>query len=224
MKIKNLLDKEEKRRIEKNLENQRYEDIRDKNISFYDLTAQNYFDLSYTFDMNKIQDRFLQLGIPKGGELLDAGCGSGRDSWDFINKGYNVLSIDGSQKLVDLVNQNPTLNCIKKDFLEIDYKNKFDGVWCCAALLHVPPFQFKKAFTNLTNSLKENGLLYFSIKQLENNYLDDGKREFFHPGKENLYDIFNKLNLELVDYYETGKQNEPNQLFENYIVKKLNNK
>lgn len=220
MKFKTPLDNEKEKRLEKSLEDKRYEDIRNKNISFYDLTAQQYFDLSYTFDMNKIQDRFLELGIPKGGELLDAGCGSGRDSWDFVNKGYNVLSIDGSQKLVDLVNQNPTLNCLKKDFLEIDYKDRFDGVWCCAALLHVPPQQFDKAFENLTNSLKKDGLLYFSIKNLENDYLDDGKREFFHPGKDHLHELFDKMNLELVDYYETGKQNEPNQMFENYVVKK----
>lgn len=220
MKFKKPSDYEKENRLEKQMEDKRYEDIRDKNISYYDLTAQQYFDLSYTFDMNKIQDRFLDLGIPKGGELLDAGCGSGRDSWDFVNKGYNVLSIDGSQKLVDLVNQNPTLNCLKKDFLEIDYKDRFDGVWCCAALLHVPPQQFDKVFENLTNSLKKDGILYFSIKNLENDYLDDGKREFFHPGKEHLHNLFEKMNVQLVDYYETGKQNEPNQMFENYVVRK----
>lgn len=53
---------------------------------------------------------------------------AGRDSLYLSNLGYKVLPIDNSQKLVDLVNEKLHLNAIKKDLLEIDYKNRFDGV------------------------------------------------------------------------------------------------
>ena len=37
--------------------------------------------------------------IPKGGSILDLGCGSGRDSIEFIKQGYNVTAVDGSKEL-----------------------------------------------------------------------------------------------------------------------------
>lgn len=64
---------------------------------------------------------------------------------------------------------------------------------------------FDKALANLTNSLKDNGVMYFSIKKLENGFLDDGKRNFYNPGKEHLNNLFDKLGLKLEDYWETGK-------------------
>ena len=41
---------------------------------------------------------FLAL-IPAGGQILDAGCGSGRDSRFFIQKGYGVTAMDGAAAL-----------------------------------------------------------------------------------------------------------------------------
>lgn len=220
-----------------------YDEARNKNLDFYNQNSESYFKLSFdAFNLNSLYDRFINFSIPEGGKILDAGCGSGRDALNFLAKGYNVTAFDGSKGMVDILNANvsPMLKqispdfynekkrngqlnfeCLHKDFLEIDFKNEFDAVWSAAALLHLPTGAFDKALTNLTNSLKDNGVMYFSIKKLENGFLDDGKRNFYNPGKEHLNKLFDKLNLKLEDYWETGKQNDPNQTFENYILRKM---
>lgn len=93
---------------------------------------------------------------------------------------------------------------------------------CCAALLHLPEIEFEKAIENLSNSLKENGTMYFSIKKLPDNYMEDSRgRTFYNVGIDKMHEIFFKNNLEMVSYYETGKQTEKSQMFENYLVKKI---
>jgi len=220
-----------------------YEDVRNKNLGFYDNNTESYFNLSYgAFNLESLYKRFLDFDIPEGGKILDAGCGSGRDALNFVAKGYNVTAFDGSKGMVDMLNDNADrmlkqiapdsynerkngsfadFECLHKDFLEIDFKNEFDAIWSAAALLHLPTEAFDKALTNLSDALKTDGTMYFSIKKLENGFLDDGARSFYNPGQDHLKEMFDKLGLKLVDYWETGKQNDPNQTFENYILKKV---
>lgn len=228
---------------DKRLQIDGYDDARNKNLDFYNQNSESYFKLSFdAFNLDSLYKRFIDFKIPEGGKVLDAGCGSGRDALNFIAKGYDVTAFDGSKGMVDILNANAgsmlkrispdvynerkkqgmgDFECLHKDFLEIDFKNEFDAVWSAAALLHLPTEAFDKALSNLTDSLKDNGVMYFSIKKLENGYLDDGKRIFYNPGKEHLNNLFDKLQLKLEDYWETGKQNDPNQTFENYIVRKI---
>ena len=49
-----------------------------------------YFETTVNLSMKEALDRFLEL-VPEGGAVLDLGCGSGRDSLEFIKKGYNRL-------------------------------------------------------------------------------------------------------------------------------------
>jgi hypothetical protein len=47
--------------------------------NYYDNNARKYFDSTVDVDMEPLYERFL-LHVPIGGSILDAGCGSGRDS------------------------------------------------------------------------------------------------------------------------------------------------
>ena len=49
-------------------------------------------------------------------------------------------------------------------FQEINFKNKFDGIWASASLLHVPTDEIKDVLKSLKDALKENGILYASFK------------------------------------------------------------
>lgn len=199
-----------------------YGSVRSQNLAYYDNNNQQYFDISFGFDMNNFYDRFLSHGVVDGGKILDAGCGVGRDTKNFIERGYQVSSFDGSQKMVDFCNQVPGANCIKSDFIDIKYPSKeFDGIWCCASLLHLPTEAFDLAINNLTESLNDKGVFYFSIKQLENGYFFDGERHFYNPGEQHIIDLFESHGLTLTDSYKTGKQNDPAQTFISYIFKKV---
>lgn len=199
-----------------------YGDVKDRNIGYYDSHSQEYYDMSQNFAMESLYQPFLEkANIQQGAKILDAGCGSGRDSLNFAKKGFDVTAFDGSHNLVELCKEQG-INCEHKDFLSMNYKNEFDAVWCCAALLHLPTDAFDKALSNITDAMKPGATLYFSIKQLENGFMEDGAgRLFYNPGETHINALFEKLGLELQDEpWLTGKQTEPSQMFINYLVKK----
>ena len=66
-------------------------------LDYYNGNAKNYFDTTVGADMSKQYDLFLKY-VRKNGRILDFGCGSGRDTLNFIKMGYNVDAIDGSEE------------------------------------------------------------------------------------------------------------------------------
>lgn len=71
---------------------------------YYKRNARAYYDQTVNLDISDRYNQFLEL-IPKNGKILDAGCGSGRDSLFFKQQGYHVVSFDISEELVDLASQ-----------------------------------------------------------------------------------------------------------------------
>ena len=64
-------------------------------VNYYDAHAKEYAELTVNADMSQAYDRFL-VYLPAGAGILDAGCGSGRDSLHFIKKGFDVTMLDAS--------------------------------------------------------------------------------------------------------------------------------
>ena len=59
-------------------------------IAFYD---EKYAKSTAHLDMQQFYDRFEKY-LPEGASVLDAGCGSGRDSKHFIERGYTKNCIE----------------------------------------------------------------------------------------------------------------------------------
>ena len=78
----------------------------DKTIEYYNLYAEDYVNTTQSVDFRLIQDRFLsalESAFPEADtkdiRILDFGCGSGRDSKYFLEQGYEVSALDGSEEL-----------------------------------------------------------------------------------------------------------------------------
>ncbi len=87
-------------------------------------------------DMTPHYSRFLEHVVP-GGRILDLGCGAGKASLYFTQKGYQVLAVDGCQELCDFTHRRVGCPVRHMFFEELDYTDAFDAVWACASLLHV---------------------------------------------------------------------------------------
>lgn len=70
-------------------------------IDYYNLNAENFIENTQNVDMHLAQDKFLHL-LKEGAAILDFGCGSGRDTRYFLDKGYRVTATDGSAELCRL--------------------------------------------------------------------------------------------------------------------------
>ena len=73
----------------------------DPTIDYYNLNAENFIEGTQNVDMHQAQDRFLQL-LDENASILDFGCGSGRDTRYFLDKGYQVTATDDSAEICRL--------------------------------------------------------------------------------------------------------------------------
>lgn len=133
------------------------------NEQYYDEIFLEYAKAALAMDLSHLYLPFLEL-IPNGGKILDAGCGPGRDTKIFLEKGYEVDAFDLSGEMAKFASEYSGIKVQKNSFTEIDVADVYDGVWCSASLLHIPSENLKEVFSRLSATLKRDGILYASFK------------------------------------------------------------
>lgn len=73
-------------------------------LGYYDSYADEFYKNTVNIDFTTMQEHFLTK-LKKGSNILDFGCGSGRDTKYFLEQGYNVEAIDGSAELCKLASE-----------------------------------------------------------------------------------------------------------------------
>ena len=164
-----------------------------KTIEYYNSNAKEYFDSTVNADMSAIYDRFLKY-LPENAYVLDAGCGSGRDSMFFLKHGFRVKAIDGSKEMCDLASEYLGDYVENISFNEIEFENEFDAIWASASLLHVNRRDLPDVINKLKRSLKKNGILYASFKYGENDRIR-GERYFNDLNEESVKEYFKDFDI-----------------------------
>lgn len=143
-------------------------------LSYYESNARRFFEETRGVDMSPLYEPFLSR-LPAGASILDAGCGSGRDSLYFLDNGYDVTSFDASEAMVRLATEHLGRPVLRLAFDQLNYEERFDGVWACASLLHVPRRAMIDALNRLASSLKRGGTLYASFRYGSGEVVRDGR-------------------------------------------------
>jgi SAM-dependent methyltransferase len=130
---------------------------------YYEDNAQAYIGQTTDVDMSDLYAEFLPHIAP-GGRILDAGSGSGRDTLSFRQRGYAVEAFDASPALAAASTRLTGVPTKVTRFQEFRSVPRFDGVWACASLLHVPKRELPDAIARLADALKPRGVLYASFK------------------------------------------------------------
>ena len=144
-------------------------------LEYYQHHADDFFNSTVNVDMRSLYTPFLER-IPKGGRILDAGCGSGRDSKAFLQQGYQVEAFDATAEMAKLASQHTGLSVKQITFSDVDAVNHYDGIWCCASLLHVSAAELPDAMAKLARALKPGGIWYVSFKHGDGERVKDGRR------------------------------------------------
>jgi 2-polyprenyl-3-methyl-5-hydroxy-6-metoxy-1,4-benzoquinol methylase len=124
--------------------------------------------------MSGVINRFAQH-LPIGGIVLDAGCGSGRDTKTFVEMGYSVTAFDASPAMVKHAASYTGLEVEWMTFEDMVWNQRFHGVWCCASLLHIPRRHFGGVLKRLFRALKPDGICYMSFKHGTGDRTKDGR-------------------------------------------------
>jgi SAM-dependent methyltransferase len=162
-----------------------------------------FFGDTVELDMRPIYGRFLPL-LPDEAQILDAGCGSGRDAKAFADLGHQVTAFDASPALVALAERHlgQSVQCLR--FQDITWQDQFDGIWACASLLHVPAAELPDVMQRLYKALKPRGILYASFKYGSGEREHQGRR-FTDLDKPGLAELLRQVpGLEEVETWTTG--------------------
>lgn len=191
-------------------------------IIYYNQNAEKYYKSTLNIDMSRIYHSFLQHLSP-GGLILDAGCGSGRDSLYFLNEGYQIKAFDGSEEMVKLSSRligQEVQNCT---FEEFQSELLFDGIWACASLLHVKKEKLGSVIDHLACFLKQGGIFYMSFKYGDLGYEKDG-RTFSCFKEDDFMATITKIDkLEIVELFQTVdfRLERPDKHWLNCLLKRV---
>ena len=175
----------------------------DSTLKYYQSNAETFIENTVNVDVSDLYRPFLE-NMPSTGKILDAGCGSGRDTKFFLEKGYSVVAFDNSPNMVRHAAELTGQEVLLLSFEEIEFKEMFDGIWACASVLHVPENNISTVLSKFTAALKDDGILYTSFKYGEKEQIRNGR--FFADYTE---ERFNQLlaaipQLELIQYWKTS--------------------
>ena len=136
--------------------------MNDTTLNYYDANAENFIKGTISVDFSATQDKFLSL--LSGKKILDFGCGSGRDTKYFLEKGYEVTAIDGSLELCKAASLYTGIEVKHMLFQELNENKSYDGIWACSSILHLPKSELKEVLLKMSEALVTNGIIYTSFK------------------------------------------------------------
>ena len=190
-------------------------------IEYYNQNAVSFIAGTVDVDMHALYSPFIAL-LPERALILDAGCGSGRDTKAFLDMGYSVEAIDASLAMVNHATSYTGINVEKRTFHQVEAKEKYDAIWACASLLHVPRKELLDIFTKLSVALKAGGVWYFSFKYGSKDRHKDG-RSFTDMDEPSIQLLLNELdNLVVLNTWVTvDARPDREEKWLNVIVRKV---
>jgi len=137
--------------------------INEQNQLFYQHNADAYIKKTQQLDMGETRKAFIDL-LPAKAHILDLGCGSGRDSRAFLDRSFTVTASDACPAIAELTSKFLGQKVLLQTAQEICDKEKYDAIWACASLLHIPKQEILDTSIAITSALKPGGIWYMSFK------------------------------------------------------------
>lgn len=135
-----------------------------RTLAHYDQRARDFWEGTRDHDVSQNIAALLQyIQTPPPFELLDFGCGPGRDLMAFTALGHRACGLEGSRQLAAMARAHSGCEVFEQNFLELELPQcRFDGVFANAVLFHVPGQELPRVLTQLRLTLKANGVLFCS--------------------------------------------------------------
>ena len=138
--------------------------IAERTLAHYDERAEAFWAGTRDHDVSQNIDallRYIEASPPF--ELLDFGCGPGRDLAVFKALGHHAIGLEGSAQVAAMARAHSGCTVLEQNFLDLALPaSQFDGVFANAALFHVPSQELPRVLLELHRTLKPGGVLFSS--------------------------------------------------------------
>ncbi|MFW9818033.1 MAG: class I SAM-dependent methyltransferase [Candidatus Thorarchaeota archaeon] len=148
--------------------------------------------------------------LPEKGYILDLGSGTGLPYTKLlIERGFKVLGIDLFPEMIKIAKENvPSAKFIEMSMTDLEYKNKFDGIFSSYSMLLLNPQLFNETAKKIVQALKTGGLFYLCLNapweeglNLDKDVIIEfkGRKMYSRPySKEEILDFFIPLSMKLL--------------------------
>lgn len=162
-------------------------------------------------------EKFKSL-LPSG-NVIDIGCGSGRDAL-LLTQGYNYVGVDASDEMLSEARQLvPSADFRKMDMYSLDFSpQSFDGFWAAASLLHIPKRNMAVVLQEIKRVMKPGGVGFIAMKEGEGEKmvrgsLEGDERFFAFYDEEEFRTALERNGFEVVESSrDTREYNQPKNL------------
>ena len=133
-------------------------------LAHYEQNAESFWQGTRAHDVSQNIAALLQnIEAAAPFELLDFGCGPGRDLKTLRELGHRATGLEGSARLAAMARDYSACTVLQQNFLELDLPDAhFDGVFANAVLFHVPSQALPRVLGQLHATLKPGGVLFSS--------------------------------------------------------------
>ncbi len=195
--------------------------MKNNTLDYYKENSNEFFLNTYDKDMSSVYEKFLPLLFPHA-KILDAGCGSGRDSAHFLACGFEVDSFDASKEMCLLASDflNKDVTCC--DFTSFKSNQKYDAIWAAASLLHLNKSAIPQTIEYLSTFLKESAYFYLSFKYGDKEYTKEN-RHFSMFTENSFATVLNEIkNLKIIQFFKTEdvREERKGEFWLNIILQK----
>ncbi len=134
-------------------------------LGHYETRARDYWEGTRDHDVQQnIDALFAHLDRAAPCNILDFGCGPGRDLITLVARGHHAIGLDGSAAFARMAHAHSGCEVWHQDFLNLDLPpNHFDGLFANASLQHIPKTELPRVLRDLHRTLKPRGVLFASI-------------------------------------------------------------
>jgi SAM-dependent methyltransferase len=130
----------------------------------YDVIASDFERRTRTpfADLIADLDGFVSA-LPLGARVADVGCGPGRDAALLRERGVTVIPLDFSMEMLRIGDRS---RAVQADMRALPLQStSLDGVWCQAAMLHIPLAGVPAVLSEFGRVLRPGGKLYLTVAE-----------------------------------------------------------
>ncbi|WP_299548817.1 bifunctional 2-polyprenyl-6-hydroxyphenol methylase/3-demethylubiquinol 3-O-methyltransferase UbiG [uncultured Tateyamaria sp.] len=173
-------------------------------LQVYADKATDYAKMVNETDANPMVQRFISA-VPKGGTVLDIGCGPGFAAAAMAQAGLAAHAWDPVPEMLELASAHTGVNARQAGYDNLTQSDTFDGIWANFSMLHTPLSKWPDQFAAIHRALKPKGIFHFGTKLGTGEARDSIGRLYSYMTEPDLNDLLTSTGFTLT-YARTGEE------------------